>query len=335
MEAGRWVAPCDEVPTLGEGLKQYTLSVVADLKGAESYQWVLDDIQRQRMAAKALPTVTAADVSAWRDAMAAKGLKPGTVVRRLGLLSGFFTWAHKEKGWITGNPVRSVRKPRVNDARDRVLSTEEQRWLLAGARSGRQGWLADALVVLLQTAMRRSELWSLTVADVDHTARVAMLADTKNGTARGVPLTAAACEALARLATVAEAAGDKARAKNPAKAPAKGADRLVPVAAPPAISLAYRRALARGLDLYRVDCASAGRVPVEGFLQDCRVHDIRHTSVTAWASTGALSVHELMAVSGHKTQTMLFKYCHAKPSDLAAKLAGIVQAQTAPVAQTA
>ena len=75
------------------------------------------------------------------------GLRPGTVVRKMGLVSGLLTWCQKERGWIAANPMRGVSKPRVNDARDRTLSDEERRYLVAAAAAGRGAWLADALTV--------------------------------------------------------------------------------------------------------------------------------------------------------------------------------------------
>jgi integrase len=323
MQAGRWTPASEQVPTLAEALKTYRAAVVVGMKGADSYAWTLDELQGLRVASKPVDQVTASDVAAWRDDMAARGLAPGTIVRRLGLLSGLFTWAHKERGWITGNPVQSVRKPRVSDSRDRVLTMPEREWLLAGAAGGRNEWLADALVVLLESAMRRSELWGLTVDALDLTAHVALLSDTKNGSARGVPLTATAAQALARLAQAASVATAKARAAKRGDAPAPGQERLIPVSDAPAVSLAFRRALARAQGLYLADCQRRGVKPEPGFLEGVHLHDLRHSSITMWATTGALSVHELMAISGHKTTAMLSRYVNLKAADLARKLATI------------
>lgn len=320
MAAGRWKTADESIPTLDDALGQYRAAVVSGMKGAETYAYALDDVAAQAFSLKPVNEVTAADVAGWRDDMAARGLVPGTVVRRLGLLSGFFSWAWKERGWLAGNPMEGVRKPKVNDARDRVLTAEEQRLLLVSASSGRNPWLADALVILLQTAMRRSELWSLTTGMVDHESRVARLSTSKNGEARDVPLSTTALQALRRLSDQAQAAGARARERQQADAPSPGAERLLPVADAPALSLAFRRAVARARDLYREECKTTGRTPRPDFLANVRLHDLRHTSVTAWASTGSLSVHELQLVSGHKTMAMLGRYVNLKASDLAAKL---------------
>ncbi|MGB4844401.1 MAG: site-specific integrase, partial [Ferruginibacter sp.] len=52
------------------------------------------------------------------------------------------------------------------------------------------------IILAVETAMRAGELVSLTTADIDPQARVARLADTKNGESRWVPLSPRALEAL-------------------------------------------------------------------------------------------------------------------------------------------
>jgi integrase len=75
--------------------------------------------------------------------------------------------------------------------------------------------------------------------------------------------------------------------------------------------------------MYEADCATSGVEPDDSVFADLRWHDLRHCAVTSWATTGALSLPELMAVSGHKTPRMLTRYTHLSASSLAAKLAGI------------
>lgn len=308
MEAGRWVDPSKALPTMREALADYLAVVVPTMKGAATYAYCWPDVFAQPMAAKPLDTVNAVDLARYRDDLAGR-VAPGTVVRRLGMLSGFFTWAHKERGWVASNPLRSVRKPRVNDARDRTLSDEERAWLLEAARTSRAQWLADVLVVLLRSAMRRGELWGLQADAIDWEARTAHLDDTKNGTARDVPLCPEALAALRRLADAATARGEA---------------RLVPLADPHAVSLAFRRTLDRARALYERDCEGRGVAAEPKFLAGVRLHDLRHDALTMWASTGALSLPELMAVSGHRTPRMLVRYTNLSASRLAGKLASLM-----------
>jgi len=229
MQAGRWKDDAEDVPTVRDALKTYRQQVVSKLKGADTYAYWLDELLSAPFAHKPVDTVTAADVSAWRDKLALS-VKPGTVCRKLGLLSGFFTWAEKDCGWLSSNPVRSIRKPSANDARDRTVTPEELAYIQQAAASSRAKWLGDVLTILQTSAMRRGELWGLKVGAVDFEASTAHLSDTKNGSARDVPLCPTALAALRRLQDAAEH---------------RRGDTLVPVASAHAVSLAFRRTLER------------------------------------------------------------------------------------------
>lgn len=306
MESGRWTDAKTATPTLREAVAQYQASALLTLKGHKTYGYWLEEIAATGMASKAVNAITPHDLASWRDAQQLAGLKPGTVVRKLGLLSGVLNWCHKERGWISSNPMRSVSKPRVSDARERTLSASEFQYLQAAAQTSRAPWLADAIVVLLRTAMRRGELWGLRTKGIDFEKSVAHLADTKNGVARNVPLCPVSREALRRLADAAQRRGDEG---------------VIPVGNAAAISLAYRRTLVRARRAYVEDCSARGVCADHQFLEDACLHDLRHHAITLWASTGGLSLMELMAVSGHKTPRMLARYTHLKASTLAEKLA--------------
>lgn len=306
MEAGRWQDISTQVPTLGEAIALYRAGPGRKLKGAQTYAYWLDELAASSLAAKSLVDITPPALSAWRDAQEAQGLMPGTVVRKMGLLSGLLTWCHKERGWLTANPMRSVGKPRVSDSRSRTLSEEELGYLQAAARTSKALWLADALVVLLRSAMRRGELWGLKVGDIDFERSTAHLPDTKNGSARDVPLCPVACGALRRLDASAKARGDTS---------------VIPLGDAAAVSLAFRRTLARARRQYAKDCAAQGSAVDAGFLADVRLHDMRHQAVSTWAATGALSMVELMSISGHKSPRMLARYAHLSSGQVAAKMA--------------
>ena len=98
------------VPTMLDALKAYRASVVPALKGAETYAYWFDEFERAPMASKPVDQVTPFDLAAWRDEQG-KTLAAGTIVRKLGLLGGFFSYCRTERGWIKANPLASVRKP--------------------------------------------------------------------------------------------------------------------------------------------------------------------------------------------------------------------------------
>lgn len=307
MQAGRWALQAKAMaPTLAEAVRLYRERVAINMKGERDYRYAFRDLSEGPLGGVRVDCLTPAQLADWRDAMTARGLKPATVCRQLGMLSGVLSWCQRERGWLSENPMRQVSKPKVRDARTRTLSEAEARYLALATKGARARWLADAVEVLMRSAMRRSELVGLQCSDVDLTAGVAHLRDTKNGEARDVPLCPEAKEALARLMA---SAGK-----------GKGA-KVLPINDPEALSFAFRRAVVRAQERYSEDCATQGREPSTGFLEGVRLHDLRHHSISAWARTGAMSIVDLMKISGHKSPRMLARYAHISAAALAARMA--------------
>ena len=309
MQAGRWVETAAVVPTLREAIDEYRRKVAIRMKGARDYAYSFNELEASDMGSMPVDQVKPSDLADWRDALAGRGLAAATVARRLGLMSGVLSWCQKERGWITDNPMRSVRKPTVRDARTRTLTDEEVKYLNIATAAARAVWLPDAVTLLIRTAMRRSELVGLQCADVDFSRSVACLRDSKNGEAREVPLCGVAKAAMQRLTDAAAARGSAA---------------LLPITDAEAVSFAFRRAVVRGIARYQEDCAAQGRVCTPGFLEGVRLHDLRHHAVSAWARTGGLSLLELLKVSGHKSPRMLARYAHLSSEQVAAKMAALL-----------
>lgn len=308
MQAGRWQDGPKAVPSLTEAIKEYRERVAVHMKGARDYSYSFKELETSALGAQRVDRLKPSDLADWRDSLTARGLKPATVARRLGLFSGVLTWCHRERGWLTDNPMRAVRKPVVRDARTRTLDDDEARYLDLATRSARASWFADAVTVLIRTAMRRSELVFLQCADVDLSQSLARLRDSKNGEAREVPLCPEAKLALGRL--LARAAKAKCAS-------------VLPINDPEAFSFAFRRAVVRAQERYAEDCAVAARDPVPGFLAGVRLHDLRHHAISTWARTGSLSLVDLMKISGHKSPRMLARYAHINASDLAVRMSRI------------
>ena len=308
MESGRWQKATETRPTLKTAIETYRATVACRMKGATTYRYRLDELAKNDFAHKPIHEVTPTDIAAWRDAQQARGLKPATVLRKLAILSSVLAWSAKERGWLSSNPASLVRKPRSPEGRSRTLSEDEVDRLMFAARHSNATWLAPALTVLMWSAMRRGELFSLRIPDVDFGAATAYLRDTKNGSSRHVPLCQRSLLALRELVDGAQQRGEQA---------------LLPLGAVGSITTRFRVTVARAQRMHLTDCLANGRAADHGFLSDLRLHDLRHHAVSAWAATGAMSLPELMAISGHKTARMLTRYTHLKVASIAAKMAGV------------
>ncbi len=159
--------------------------------------------------------------------------------------------------------------------------------------------------------MRRSEITGLLRANVNRNKRGALPPMTKNGSARGVPLSSKAVEILESLAKRDDGRCFKSRPDSITKAFAD------------AISDA-RSVYIEGLTLHlKQKKLSQGKndkhISDDPFLLDLRFHDLRHEATSRLAEIFPL--HELTKITGHQYTRMLMRYYHPKTEYLVKKLA--------------
>ena len=243
---------------------------------------------------KTLSKLSSSDIAKWRTNEENRGIAPSTILKSFALISHLYNTAKKEWGINVNNPIANVKKPIVRNARDRLLSDEEETRLFNAINNrGKQLrvslniWLYPITILAIETAARQSELLSLKWKDVNLKDRVAKLRgidgrETKNGDPfREVPLSPKAIKVLIELP--------------------KSIDGRVFATTQEAIRQSFTRAVKRA--------------KIENF----HFHDLRHIATSRLAQK--LDVLELARVTGHKDLKMLLRYYHAKPKDLAKKLA--------------
>lgn len=122
---------------------------------------------------------------------------PATVRNYLIELSRLFALAVRELRVVERNPVVAVTKPQASRQVVRFLSDEERTALLSACRDSESPDLYAFVLFALTTGARKGEIAALQWSDVDLQRRWAIFPMTKNGSARGVPLTTAVCALLA------------------------------------------------------------------------------------------------------------------------------------------
>jgi len=238
-----------------------------------------------------LSDVTPAVIAEARDGLSrgttVRGRKrsPSTVIRYLAALSHCYSVAMKDWGWVEDNPVRRITKRKEPSGRTRFLSDDERARLLDACRESQNPYLYTIVVLALSTGMRRSEIMKLTWDRVDLSREVITLLpdDTKNRTARAVPLTGPALEELRKLADA------KVRPLNNLVFPAPNAEGDEP----------------KPIDIQSAWEAALERAGIENF----RFHDLRHSAASYLAMSGA-TLAEIAEVLGHKTLQMVKRYSH-------------------------
>lgn len=299
-------------PTLSTAVTRY-LAEVSPLKKSQSAEKSIAKVWlAARIASRPIDRIRNSDLIALRDEWATEKAA-STVVRRLAFLSHVFTVARKDWGWTElANPVQLVRRPTVNDARDRrVIDSIRMRgvpesecprseidWIIQSTSSKE---LPIVVTLAAETAMRRTEICTIRREHVDLLHGVIHLPDTKNGTSRDVPLTPWARESLRRYL-----------AGRPTRGP-------IFTISPGAATRAFIRARLRARDSYEKVCRERGRRPNPAFFRDLRLHDLRHEATSVLAPI--FELHELAKISGHKSTRMLLRYYHPDGRELARKIA--------------
>ncbi|WP_433704115.1 site-specific integrase [Paraburkholderia sacchari] len=301
MDRGTFVDRTEaERNTFGDLLQRYAREVSPLKKGAADEILRIKKVCRDPIAKYRVAALSGKLFADYRDRRLAgdaqhRPVTGSTVSRELTLLSHVLNVARREWGiHLDINPVSVIRRPRENRARNRRLSPgEEQRILSALTFSPRddQGrfseggcrneWALPAVILAIETAMRRGEILSLSWDDVFLKERFVRLHDTKNGEARDVPLSSRAVQTLESL--VRHESG-----------------RVFPITGE-----ALKRVFIRA-------CVRAG-------VENLHFHDLRHEATSRIAER-LDNILELSSVTGHKTVQMLKRYYHPRASDIALRL---------------
>jgi integrase len=184
---------------------------------------------------------------------------------------------------IDANPVSVVRLPKVNNARDRIITPQEYGRMLSHVTT-KAPHMRPIVVLGYETGMRRGEILGLRWKDLQRRSGFAYLADTKNGTHRWVPLNEAARIAL--------------------RAWPRRAD----------TDCVFARPNGRPI---RDTKTAWGTLCEDARIENARFHDLRHSFTTRMLEAG-VDIRSIMAITGHKDASMFQRYSHPSDSHLRA-----------------
>lgn len=268
--------------TLAETITRYEEQVLPNKPRAKQEQqlrwW------KEQLGSYLLSDITPALIAEYRDKLSQsttkynKRMAPTTVLRYLVAISHVFSVATREWGWLNGNPVQNVSKPKQGLLRARFLSDEEREKLLQACRESSNPLLYPVVVLALATGMRKSEIMNLTPNDIDLSRGRILLERTKNGERRVLPLTGHAFVVIKELLS-------QKRQNFKFIFPSKDGKRPIDIRAP------WENALKK-----------AG-------IKDFKFHDLRHSAASYLLMNGA-SLAEISSVLGHKTLAMVKRYSH-------------------------
>ena len=208
-------------------------------------------------------------------------LSPATAEHRYRKLKAFFNWC-KTRAWIEQNPMQHLPAPKIPEETVPILSRQELKKLVktCNGHTLRDKRDRALLRILIDTGLRRQELATITLADLDITNRRIRVMG-KGKKARYIPIGLKAIDALNRYLA--------ARAKHPASHH-------------PQVWIGHRGPL-RPNGIYQVIKARADKAGIEGVF----VHRFRHTWAHRWLMAGGAEI-DAMTIAGWSSNRMLKRY---------------------------
>ena len=264
-----------ERTTLGELVTRYRDEISAMKKCEAVERTLLNAFLRQDICQRSIASVTPSDFAAYRNERL-KVVSASGFNREMSPLQHMFEIARVEWGIpIAENPVKLMRKPKNNAPRSRRLRPGEYEKLLHFAKARTVPYLEPAIIVAVETAMRRGEILRMKKEHLSMLDGRLLIPVTKNGKPRRVPLSDRALEALESL-------------------PETEDDRPLLGVSESAFKSTWRRV---------VDA---------GQFTDLHFHDLRHEAISRMFERG-MTMPEIAAISGHSDFRMLARYAHASP----------------------
>ena len=268
--------------TVADLIDRYDRDVVSQKRCAKVESDMLRPLKQAPFAKLSVQHASPEPFAQHRDTRI-KAVKPATVCRELGLLQHMFETARREWGYpLSKNPVSDVRKPTIQNRRERRIASHELDALVTALQDVRCVQFPTLVWLALETAMRRSELLNIQWGDIDWNAGTLHIPRTKNGQARTIPLSKRAETLLSERAAVSDEPGPFNLSPN-------------------AVRLAWERLTERAE------------------LSDLHFHDLRHEAISRFFEQG-LSVPEVALISGHKDYRMLMRYTHLRAETVRNKI---------------
>jgi len=229
-----------------------------------------------------LPDIKPAMISDYKVQRRGEGASPRTINYELTLMSHAFNIAIREWEWLDENPIKKVKKERVNNNIERWLTMEEEGRLLKVAAK----WLQEIIVFSINTGLRQSEILDLKWSQVDMDRRTIIILEQKNGSVDTLPLNETAIGVL----------------KDRYNQKLSQCDNVFPSSNGTRMS---NRNLFRAFDI------ATTRAKVNNF----RFHDLRHTFATRLVQSG-VGIYEVQRLGRWKNVSMVMRYAHHHPESL-------------------
>lgn len=270
------------IPSIEDFAKDY-MSYVRDTVKKRS--WDRDELCLNHLnnffKARRLSDIKPQDIDDYKASRLSE-VSPATVNRELQVLRHLFNLADRWNKFFGKNPVSISGLLTVNNQKERILSIDEERRLIASCEL----YLRNIIITALYTGMRKGEILTLKWDNVDFESGLITIDQTnsKSKKMRRIPINSIIRKLL--LEQRLKSAGNEYVFFSSIGAPYKRHDSLKR-----AYSLALNKAGIEGL----------------------RFHDLRHTAATRMVELGC-SIVAVKEILGHSTLDMTMRYAHPNES---------------------
>jgi site-specific recombinase XerD len=234
-----------------------------------------------------LEKISPALVIDYRNKRLSEGAAHSTILNELGLLRNAFNISIKHWRWCKENPVSQVSLNLKAEQIDRWLTVEEEKRLLEGAKGQLSNQLVDMINLALNTGMRKGEILSLKIHDIDFSRKTLLIMESKNGEKRSIPLNNAAMDILSK----------RAREESISMSGYIFSTSKHNQIMPSNLSRAFNKALTKAK------------------INKFRFHDLRHTFATRLVQSG-IDLYKVSKLLGHKDISTTQRYAHHYPESL-------------------
>lgn len=265
------------IPTYGEIARQHMAHNATYQKTPHNTDRIIRCHLLPRWGKLRLTEITSQSIALWL-AEKRKGLAPATVEKiRVTMNRSFELAAEWNIPGASPNPVRTVKRIRFNNRRDKYLTAEEANRLLSECDDSRCKQLGSIVRLLLFTGARKMELLRAKWSDIDLERRAWHIPETKTGVPRYVPLSSAAIAVIDSL---------------------RRWDRCPWLIPNPETREPYTD-LKRPWDTAR---DKAG-------LPELRIHDLRHSAASFLVNSG-VDLYAVGKILGHADHQSTMRYAH-------------------------
>jgi integrase len=238
---------------------------------------------------KPLAQISTSDIECYKKERQAEKAKNSTINRELSALSHLFTKAIEWR-WISNKPC-TIKRLKETPSRIIYLTIEQVKRFIDVAKQDQHPHLYPFIIIGLETAMRRMEILSIRIKDIDLHRQIIHIPKAKAGS-REQPITKHLAEFL----------------RGYIEAARPGQEWLLPsVGSRTGHTVNIEKPFRRAVKLAGLDPKTIVR------------HTLRHTAITHLVQAG-VDLPTVKRISGHKTLSMVERYSHQNGAHIQAAM---------------